>query len=357
MPYSIEALNERYSPVILKNGGVEAIYTKIYSDLCTIYKQNPVWVTLTDVSNSPENVSIRSQVSSPAHSSAPSRHNSFNFNSYEVYPYEELASEENLIALTSSPRSLSASHNSSKNNLSTPSPSSMRQTASWISTFFKLKNNKIGFKEQLLPVTWAELTALNLSKEYYQQALNVYYPHKIHALTRYLTENNPWAARENSETGPSSTLFKAHKRRIVLFFLATQEANEYGSLQNTNPSAYFIDKLSDLARAKNKVDGQDDLQPDVYAFDAEEYLDTRIFEMAVAYRASLDNKKTPTANRSLSPINEPSHAHSAEGLFNRFGQLFQPMLTNVNQHAKMTPLGGKTASKIDPPLRCNITAG
>ena len=29
----------------------------------------------------------------------------------------------------------------------------------------------------------------------------------------------------------------------------------------------------------------------------------------------------------------------------------------VNQHAKMTPLGGKTASKIDPPLRCNITAG
>ena len=30
---------------------------------------------------------------------------------------------------------------------------------------------------------------------------------------------------------------------------------------------------------------------------------------------------------------------------------------NVNQHAKMTPLGGKTASKIDPPLRCNITAG
>ena len=30
---------------------------------------------------------------------------------------------------------------------------------------------------------------------------------------------------------------------------------------------------------------------------------------------------------------------------------------SVNQHAKMTPLGGKTASKIDPPLRCNITAG
>lgn len=39
------------------------------------------------------------------------------------------------------------------------------------------------------------------------------------------------------------------------------------------------------------------------------------------------------------------------------GRSDENIKTTVNQHAKMTPLGGKTASKIDPPLRCNITAG
>ena len=39
------------------------------------------------------------------------------------------------------------------------------------------------------------------------------------------------------------------------------------------------------------------------------------------------------------------------------GRILENQAQGVNQHAKMTPLGGKTASKIDPPLRCNITAG
>ena len=45
---------------------------------------------------------------------------------------------------------------------------------------------------------------------------------------------------------------------------------------------------------------------------------------------------------------------SANGMSQNASQVIEILNepTVVNQHAKMTPLEGKTASKIDPPLRC-----
>ncbi len=127
-----------------------------------------------------------------------------------------------------------------------------------------------------------------------------YYKNKIHTVIRYLTNLNEWADSKQI----SDELFKKHKLRVVIFYLAIENIVEHHKNLLSNPCDYFLNKLAYLARKGNlnNHSGEDDLRADKPDFEEKTFISTCFVDYAHIWESQLNTKKPAPTSRTAMAV-------------------------------------------------------
>ncbi|HHM2299132.1 TPA: ankyrin repeat domain-containing protein [Legionella anisa] len=111
-----------------------------------------------------------------------------------------------------------------------------------------------------LPLRWEALQALHLDEPTHQDALKVYYQHKVHSAWRYLSKPNPWMHEQASyvyvnphNTAEKWSTFEEYQSLISMLYLAVMDKTMPCIDHHTFESRWehFIDELALIGRAHN----------------------------------------------------------------------------------------------------------